>query len=180
MGREFEVKLLAENIAYNNVSKFLKEQLASVCVGFHEGTSIDAYWRAAPEAKGSFLRLRVNDKVTLTSKINDKQSIADREEFNVDFSINDKEAALELLSAALGEPTCIMWKYINFNLGNGTTISAVKNLEKPEFTFIEIEAVVMQDVLFWQQRLSTVSETNLKQVKNSFYDIFVLRQGVLL
>ncbi len=182
MAREIEVKLLVDSGSYPEVLDMLKAELLPVASRFEEGTSIDTYWKALPEAPGKFLRLRVNsDESTLTAKTEDRGGIEDRAEHEILVMPSQKEALMDALLATMGEPIPLMWRFADFKLGmSGTTISLIQNLDKPQWVFIEVEAVTIEECTRWVQRLSTLSEYTLRRVKNSFFDIFVMRQGVLL
>lgn len=182
MGREYEIKLLAEGSNFATVVQGLKNTLLHKADRFQEGTSIDAYWQPAPDAKGSFIRMRVSDDdSTLTTKINDRNDITDRKEYNVAIMPSQKDELVESLIAVLGEPTAIMWRYVDFRIGmTGTTISVIQNIEKPTFVFIEVECSSKAPLDHWVKLLRDEGQLTLKQVKNSFFDIFVKQHGVML
>lgn len=180
MGREYEKKFLSEVQSYQATVSVVRDTLISRANSFNEGTSIDAYWKPASEAKGSFIRLRVSNdgSVTMTSKVDDKNDVTDRKEFNVPIAEAYKDDAMEALTAALGEPTAIMWRWVDFKIDNeGATISVIQNLDKPIFTFLEVECQYPEQIDRWVKLLDKLT---LKQVKNSFYDIFALGNGVRL
>jgi CYTH domain-containing protein len=182
MGREYEVKLLALTTTFPSVVQYLKSRLILEANAFNEGTSVDLYWTPAPNAAGSFIRLRANnDENTLTTKVNDKNDITDRKEYNVSIEKQDRDDLQESLTAVLGEPTAIMWRYADFKLPmTGTVISVIQNIEKKSFVFIEVESNTRDQVDQWLTILNKDGQLTLKQVKNSFYDIFVKQHGVLL
>lgn len=175
------MKLLVEGLSYAETLDMLKAEVLSVASRFEEGTSIDAYWKPVSGAKGKFLRLRVSNDVTLTSKTEDRGSIEDREEHEVRIPDYAKDDVMNALVATLGDPVALMWRFADFKLGqSGTTISLIQNLDKPQFVFMEVEAQDIAECTKWVQRLGALNQCTLKRVKNSFFDIFVMRNGVLL
>ncbi len=180
MAREIEVKLLADGVSYQDVLDYLKQELMPLVDSFKAGTSIDAYWKALPHASGSFLRLRVSDAVELTAKANDRGGIEDRAEWNVPVSSEHKDSMMEALAATLGDPSTVMWRFADFRLNKDTTISAIQNIEQPQYAFVEVESTDRNEVVYWTNKLSLNAQFTLKQVRNSFFDIFVQKHGILL
>lgn len=182
MSREYEIKLLAEGSSFAAVVLALKTSLMSQATSYEDGTSIDSYWKPAPGAKGAFIRLRVNNEAVLTAKVNDKNNITDRVEHNVKLhDITDSDSLAEALTSVLGEPTPLLWRFVDFKIGKtGTTISVIQNIEAPTFVFVEVECEWPDQLDKWVQLLKSDGQLTLKQVKNSFYDIFVKRDGILL
>jgi len=179
--REYEVKLLAEGSSFAAVVAYLKTKLIASMESYSEGSSIDAYWKPAPGTVGDFIRLRVGNECVLTSKINDKLDITNRAEHNVTIDPSQKDVLAEMLTSVLGEPDAIMWRYVDFEIASvGAVISVIQNLDKPAFTFVEIECHHFNDVAKWRDSIASEGHLTLKQVKNSFYDIFVLKHGVRL
>jgi CYTH domain-containing protein len=183
MKREIEVKLLVDGLSYGETLDMLKAEVLPLASSYVEGTSIDSYWKPVSHAAGKFLRMRVSsdDSVTLTSKVEDKGTIEDREEYETNILPLQKDSLFDSLVATMGDPIPVLWRFADFKLGrSGTTVSLIQNVEKTQWVFIEIEAATLEECTKWAQRLDALNQGTLKRVRNSFFDIFVMRNGVLL
>jgi hypothetical protein len=184
MAREVEVKLLMGQLRYDQVLSLLHAATLSELSFMKRRAIIDCYWPCDPNvSKAEFLRLRVSDDVELTTKVNDKGTIRDRIEHNCIIDGSDKDGALAVLHTALGEPAKLLYRCTDFQVKDAD-ISVIENLEKPEWCFVEIESAMPEVIDYWRKRIEKQVDENYSEtidvVKNSFYDIFVKRVGVLV
>jgi len=142
------------------------------------GNYISAYWKT-PHGNAKYIRMNVGSYVDLVVKVNDKGSTDDRAEYTVVLDDKYKDEMSELLTAALGDPIPLMFRFTEWFVGRDLCISIVQNLEQPQHLFVEVEGPTQHEVDFWVAKLNTLQETGFVKVKNSMYDIFVLRQGIL-
>lgn len=179
MAREIEVKYLVDGLAFANLRKAMIDILKDSMMAFEEGTYIDSYFKTDGASK--FIRFSFGTKdAIVTAKVNDKGTTTDRREFNVPVAPEHRDEMVELLTAAMGDPVAILWKFFEFKM-NDATISVVQNLEKPEWLLLEVEGIDFSNVQLRAKLIeAAIPGVSLKQVKNSMFDIFVNKQGVVL
>jgi len=179
VGRELEFKYLCDGCTFNDVVDLLKHAFRSNTRRYEEGSYVNAYFKTSGEAKYMRFSINTHGDGELTVKVNDKGTTADRQEWNHSFSKDTVGDTLDMLQAALGEPTTVVWTFAEWHIDD-VVVSVVLNQEKPQWVFLEIEAKELQTLNAWDQSIKGFKLLNLKQVKNSMYDIFVDKAGILL
>lgn len=187
--REIEIKLLVERASFDAVDSALKSitnepffAKANTLLLYETGLYTDKYWKAAD---ADFVRLRVGKKPELTCKRSDKKTSLNREErtfavSNDEKTINSLESILEL---ALGKSisTPIVWRYSDWRFSS-YTVSLISNVDDRNNTFIEVEGDTEIGVInagfHFINELQKQLETTVVKVTNSFFDIYVLRNGI--
>lgn len=182
MGREFEVKLLVEGFTWDDlrveVSRFLEDR----SIRTEAGSYIDGYWPSVLNDE-DFVRLRISRDVQLTFKSNDKGSIEDRREDTL-FIDKNQLPVIETMLANLTkvEPVSIAWQFMDIEI-RGAEIAVIRNMEDATRHFVEVEVKSKPDLPILVGELSKhlgLVGGHARQVKNSFYDIYVKKRGVHL
>lgn len=181
MAREQEMKFTVEGIDYTTLVDEVAHVVGADVQHEERGRFIDQYF---PIDERSFTRLRVSHLfVELTFKRNDKGHIEDREERNLKFTrdqLPDVEAIVGGLTFGQKDETVpIIWSFVDLHCRDDIDVSIVQNVEDGKL-FLEVEGPNYRFTADKILRHLGVSGADVRQVKNSFYDIYVRRQGILL
>ena len=182
MSREREIKFLVEGLTFQQVEAELYALLRDKVVGTMTGSYMDIYY---PVDDKAFVRMRASRYIELTFKRNDKDTNEDREEHNLSFD-KDQLPAVEAIGGGFTkdrhDSVPLMWSYVDLYTRDAE-VAVMMNLEDPTKVYVEVEA---EDVLVLAQLANSVSAylgvngATVHRVKNSFYDIYARKQGVLL
>ena len=184
--REIEIKLVVlANMASFAQLRFMMSSIfkTTELTSYSSGTYADQYWKAPAS---DFVRLRVGREPQLTTKKTDRQDIADRAEVEVNLTNDQIDGLADVLTTMLGsEGGTILWTFCDWEVGThaGTvTVSLMHNHEDRQNYFIEVEGddavTVAEMVSRVKGNLAQEHGINVEKVKNSFFDIYVNRQGV--
>lgn len=179
--REIEVKLLIQQANFNLVKGLINPILcmSSSLVSLETGVYADQYWQVSG---ADFLRLRTGRYPELTSKRTDGRGTLNREErtFAVSKeSIGQLESVLEL---ALGESKgSIFWQFAEWKLDD-YAVSLISNIDDRQNVFLEVEGkdevTVIVAASSIKKLLSEEFPNSVHETVNSFYDAYILKNGV--
>ena len=170
-----EAKYLVEGLIFDEVVSTVKSLVSEDMTSFSSGGAIDAYWPPSSKGTASFTRLRVSDdKTYLTSNSIIKGGI--RYDVNVE-NVN-KDELVGLLTEALGDPTLVTFRCAKFKVDKDVLISVTSVIDCAPECFVDIEATCFESAVKWKTKLG--AGLSIQKVRNSTYDIFVNRNGIVL
>lgn len=176
MARELEYKYLCDGVLFQDAVRELNKLLTEARK-FEQGTYVNSYFKTSGPAGVLRFSLHNDGTGSMTAKINDKNTMVDRIEYEHDLEKKHVSNMLELLEAALGEPVSVVFQFAEWHVDD-VVISVVTSPEKPQWVFMEIEAQDMQTLNDWANSLKVFQSLQLKSVRNSMYGIFVNHEGV--